>query len=96
MVDGFVLEYNKGEGFFCKRAREWKSSLKNRGKGRGLWAILTLLLPPDGAKQRRGPWGAGGHGPVALGAWRRPGIGGKGAGQRRDSIPLHDLGGGGL
>ena len=55
MVEGFVLEYNKGEGFFCKRAREWKGSLKNIGKWRGLWAILQLLLlPPDGAKQGRG------------------------------------------
>src|SRR6185437_11776588 len=46
-----------------------------------------LLLPPDGAKQgrsseRRRPWACG------PGAWWWPGLGGKGAGHRRDSIPL--------
>ena len=25
-VEGFVLEYNKGEGLFCKKAREWEGS----------------------------------------------------------------------
>ena len=63
MVEGFVLEYNKGEGFFCKRAREWKGYLKNRGKGRDLWAILPLLLLPPIRNKGGGGWGAGG--PVA-------------------------------
>ena len=69
--------------------------------------MLPLLLPPDGAKQRRGPWGSGSHGLAVLGAWRRPGIGGKGQGNdeirfpssiseegaRREGCDGHGLGG---
>ena len=61
---------------------------------------LGNFAPPSSTSRRgkteEGPRGAGGHGLAALGAWRRPGIGGKGAGRRRDSIPLLNFRGGGL
>ena len=27
MVEEFICEYNKGQGFICKKVKEWKGSL---------------------------------------------------------------------
>ena len=90
-----VSNKNKRKGFFCKRSREWKGSLKNRGKGRGVLAnvpsfFLLTRKTEEWAMGHRRPWARGPGGMAAAGD------SGKGVRRRRDSIPLLDLGGGGL
>ena len=59
-MEGLVLKKNKREGFFCKRAREGRDSLRNRKKGRGPRANL-----PSSPSFRLGNRGGGGKAPAA-------------------------------
>ena len=59
-MEGLVLEKNNREGFFCKRAREGRDSLRNRKKGRGPRANL-----PSSSSFRLGNRGGGGRAPAA-------------------------------
>ena len=70
MVEGFICEYNKGQGFFCKKAKEWKGSLLKMRECRGVWEYLPFSSPSRpgnrGGRVRGGggpcrqPWGLGG------------------------------------
>ena len=42
MVEGFICEYNKGQGFFCKKTKEWKGSLLKMRECKGVWAYLPF------------------------------------------------------
>ena len=94
MGEGFILEYSKGQGFFCKKAKEWKGSLQNRGKGRGVLANVPSFFLLT-RRTEEGALGAGGLGAGGPGGLRRPGRRGKGGGVYGESIPLLDLRGGG-
>ena len=74
MVEGLVLEYNKGEGFFCKKPRERGWTLKGivrRAGGSGQKCPLLPLSPATETGEGEGRRLAGG-----LGARRRSGSGG--------------------
>ena len=50
------MECNKWRGLICKRAKGWRGSLRNRGKGRGFFGkdAIFLLLPPRETEEWRG------------------------------------------
>ena len=54
MVEGFVLKYNRGEGFFCKRVRKVEGLLIELGKREGALGIFALLFFLPTGKQGRG------------------------------------------
>ena len=81
-----VSNKNKRKGFFCKRLREWKGSLKNRGKGRGFLANVPSFFLLTRTTEE-GVLGAGGGPRRRPRARRRPGSGGKEGGRPVGSIP---------
>ena len=89
MVEGFILKYNKREGLFCKKVKEWEGSLRNNEKGRGFWAKLPFLLPSLSPQNRGGGRRAGdGPGPAAWELVGARGVGEKGEGPAGNCFPL--------
>ena len=83
------MEYNKGEGLFCKKVKEWEGSLRNNEKGRVFWAKLPILLPSLSPQNRGGGRRAGdGPGPVAWELVGARGVGEKGEGPAGNRFPL--------
>ena len=67
MVEGFICEYNKEQGFFCIKTKGWRVLLTIRRRGRGLWAKCPVFFLPSRWEAGEGAPGAGGLGPAALG-----------------------------
>ena len=67
MVEGLFANRKVGRVSFGKRIREWKGSLKNKGKGRGFLAnvpsfFLLTRRTEEGALGAGGPGHVGGRG----------------------------------
>ena len=95
MVEGFICEYNKEQGFFCKKGKRVEGLLIKKEKEQGCPGKNApfFLLPPlenrGGAALRRRPEAGG---PGLDGA---SGGEGKGRGQHGERFPGHGSGGDG-